>query len=75
MEHMKQTKDKVLCVSAGSQWYQAGEEYQVYIDHKGVRYVLGSDGYYDQIGKMVSRFKEINSGQGDRSSGKVTKRW
>lgn len=70
---MKQTKDKVLCVSAGSQWYQAGKEYQVYTDHKGVRHVLGSDGHYDQIGKMVSRFKEASGGQGNKRSSQKTK--
>jgi len=58
----KKTKDKVTCVSSGSQWYQVGKEYDVYEDTKGVRHVLGSDGHYDQIGKTVSRFREVNVG-------------
>jgi len=61
----KKTKDKVLCVSAASQWYEVGKEYNVYEDTKGARFVIGSDGYHDQIGKMVSKFKEVKVGQGD----------
>jgi len=61
----KKTKHKVSCVSAASPWYEVGKEYDVYEDTKGVRFVVGSDGYYDQIGKMASRFREVKVGQGN----------
>ena len=50
------TSDKwVKCVTAGSDYYTVGQVYQVY-NEGGKSYVLGSDGLYDSIGSMVSKF-------------------
>jgi len=59
---MKQTKDKVTCVSAGSKWYSVGKTYLVYVDEKKDRHVQGSDGHYDKLSKMVSKFKGVKGG-------------
>lgn len=57
---MIKTKKKVRCVSAGSQWYTVGEIYPVYYyDNK--HFVQGSDGFYDQLGKCVSKFEDYDA--------------
>ena len=57
---MIETKDIVKCISAGSKWYTVGDTYTVYVDSKKERYVQGSDGYYDKLNKMVSKFKVVD---------------
>jgi len=62
---LKQTGESVLCVNAASQWYSTGDYYKVFKDHKGNRYVLGSDGHYDRIDQMISKFKITKGDKGE----------
>lgn len=52
---MKTSDQWVKCVSSGSRFYTVGGVYQVYSDGKD-RYVKGSDGLYDNMRTMVSKF-------------------
>jgi len=53
---MIKTKKQVKCVSAKSAFYKAGEVYDVYIDAMGMEFVKGSDGFYDNPKKALSKF-------------------
>jgi hypothetical protein len=53
---MKKTKKKVRCIKAGSQWYKQGQVYNVY-KYDDKEFVQGSDGFYDMLGKSVSKFE------------------
>ena len=57
---MRQTDKKKVCVSAETQFYTKGETYQVYIDHEGYKCVRGSDGIYDRLSMMSSKFGECD---------------
>lgn len=52
---MKTSDQWVKCVSAGSDYYTVGGVYRVYSDGQD-RYVVGSDGLYDNMRTMVSKF-------------------
>jgi hypothetical protein len=54
----KPTKKKVRCVSAATRYYETGQLYTVYVlgDEE---FVKGADGYYDRIGKAVSKFVRV----------------
>jgi hypothetical protein len=52
---MKTSDQWVKCVSSGTGYYTVGHVYQVHSDGKD-RYVVGSDGLYDNMRTMVSKF-------------------
>lgn len=56
-----ETKEKVLCVGAATQFYKIGEVYTVYKDTDGVMYVKGADGFYDKVQKTLSKFIRIEN--------------
>jgi len=57
---LKKLNKKLVCVSAATQFYTQGAVYQVYIDHEGYQCVRGSDGIYDRLEKMSSRFDKCD---------------
>lgn len=65
---MTPTKTKVVCQSAKSRWYQTGGIYTLYTDGKE-NYVQGSDGFYDNVTKCLSVFKEYK-GETKQQKGK-----
>lgn len=57
---MKEISKKLVCVSAATQFYTKGEIYQVYTDEDGYQCVRGSDGIYDRLATMSSKFDKYN---------------
>lgn len=60
-ETMEETPSTVLCIEAATKFYKVGTRYTVYKLRDGddkKRFVKGSDGIYDQLGKSSSKFKD-----------------
>lgn len=57
-----QMGDTVRCIHAASSWYTVGQEYQV-VPHpvEGSRSVQGSDGHYDMLSLVVSKFEKLTN--------------
>ncbi len=55
---MKPTGKFLICSYAGSHFYTRGKRYRVFKDKNGREFVKGSDGIYDNISRMVSKFDE-----------------
>lgn len=52
--------DKVRCVSASSRWYTVGEVYEVVEHPKSLLpAVRASDGLYDEMLMIVSKFEKV----------------
>ena len=53
---MRQVARKVVCTSAATPFYKTGKVYPLYVDKQGIEYVKGSDGLFDNLKKMTSKF-------------------
>jgi len=61
---MKTSNRWVKCTSAKSRFYTVDGIYEVFTDGKD-SFVLGSDGFYDNLGKMCSKFVPYDKPNGE----------
>ena len=64
-----ETEEVFRCIKASTEFYETGRLYKIYIlahdhgDNKARRFVLGSDGLYDDISLTSSKFKKVSNGR------------
>ncbi len=61
------TGDKFLCISAATQFYVVGKEYEVVI-REGKKGFIAEDGLFDPLGRTSSKFKKVKNEATKRES-------
>lgn len=56
---MFQKGRKYLCVSAKSNAYTVGSEYECFVADDGKLSLRGNDGFIDPVSNLLSKFREV----------------